>query len=84
VVRLFLLDREWRDPWEFAAESLDHAAARLDRLYTAAGRRSESDAATEWVEQRLLDDLDVPSAVDAAEEAGGACARRLTALLRLT
>jgi hypothetical protein len=36
------------------------------------------------VEERLLDDLDVPAALAVAEEAGGAAARRATGLLRLT
>jgi cysteinyl-tRNA synthetase len=83
VVRLLLLDRVWAERWDFVPDGLEHAAARLDRLYTAAGRRTESDAATALVEQRLLDDLDVPGALDVAEEAGGAAARRLTALVRL-
>lgn len=86
AVRLFLLDRAWAEPWDYLPGDLDEAASRLDRLYAAAGRRidSSSDGAVAAVEERLLDDLDVPGALAVAEEAGGAAARRATGLLRLT
>ena len=50
------------------------AAQRLERLYVAAGRPGE-EAATAGVLARLLDDLDVPGALDEAEEHGGPAAR---------
>jgi cysteinyl-tRNA synthetase len=86
AVRLFLLDRAWAEPWDYLPGDLDQAASRLDRLYAAAGRRtdSSSDGAVAAVEERLLNDLDVPAALAVAEEAGGAAARRATGLLRLT
>jgi cysteinyl-tRNA synthetase len=79
AVRLLLLDRSWRDEWDFEVKDLDGAAARLERLFSAAGRpvgdSRASDAAVEAVASALLTDLDVPTALNLAEEAGGQAAR---------
>ena len=83
AVRLLLLDRRWKQPWEFRTEDLGPAAARLERLYTAAGRPTSSATATDAVSAALLDDLDVPQAVDIAESEGGAAARHLIGVLSL-
>jgi cysteinyl-tRNA synthetase len=84
AVRLLLLDRIWSRSWEFHAADLAVAAARLDRVYAAAGRTTGSGAAVEAVGERLLDDLDVPGALDIAETEGGAAARQLLATLSLS
>ncbi|HLK95610.1 MAG TPA: cysteine--tRNA ligase [Nocardioidaceae bacterium] len=84
AVRLLLLDRRWDEPWEFSVSDLDEAARRLDRLYAAAGRPVSSDQAVAGVTARLLDDLDVPGALDIAETEGGAAARQLLATLSLS
>jgi len=84
AVRLLLLDRPWADPWEFHVSDLETAARRLDRLYAAAGGSASSDAAVAAVSARLLDDLDVPGALDVAESEGGAAARQLLATLALS
>ena len=39
VVRLAIIDRPWAQPWEYAPGVLDVAAARLEDLHQAAGRR---------------------------------------------
>jgi cysteinyl-tRNA synthetase len=83
AVRLLLLDRVWSRSWEFQAADLATAAARLDRVYAAAGRTSGSDAAVAAVSERLLDDMDVPGALDIAETEGGAAARQVLATLSL-
>ncbi len=76
VLRLLLLDRAWAQPWDFEESMLGPAAERLDRLYTAAGRRDGSpESALDGVRRSLLADLDVPSALDVAEESGGSAAR---------
>ena len=54
---------------------LDRAHARLDALFTAAGRRASSPTAARAVAERLLDDLDVPGALDVAVDEGGDAAR---------
>ena len=83
AVRLLLLDRPWRRPWEFHRGDLDTAAARLERLYSAAGRTVTSEAALAAVSGALLADLDVPRALDLAEVEGGAAARHLVGVLSL-
>ena len=83
TVRLLLLDRAWSRPWEFRTDDLAAAAERLDRLYAAAARSTGSDAAVAAVSERLLDDLDVPGALDIAEAEGGAAARQVLATLAL-
>ncbi|HTE73820.1 MAG TPA: cysteine--tRNA ligase [Actinomycetes bacterium] len=74
VLRLLLLDRPWGQTWDYDESLLGPAAQRLERLYVAAGRPGE-EAATAGVLARLLDDLDVPGALDEAEEHGGPAAR---------
>jgi cysteinyl-tRNA synthetase len=74
VLRLLLLDRAWGQRWDYDESLLAPAAERLERLYAAAGRPGD-DAATTRVLARLLDDLDVPGALDEAEEGGGPAAR---------
>jgi L-cysteine:1D-myo-inositol 2-amino-2-deoxy-alpha-D-glucopyranoside ligase len=83
AVRLYILDRPWADPWEFAPEDLLAADARLERVYSAAGRPGGSDAAPGAVVDALLANLDVPAALAVAEEAGGEAARLLLRTLAL-
>jgi cysteinyl-tRNA synthetase len=83
VLRLLLVDRAWSRPWDFRSADLDAAAARAERLYAAAARGTGSGgpAATAAVTAALLDDLDVPRALDVAEEAGGDAARLALSVL---
>jgi cysteinyl-tRNA synthetase len=83
AIRLLILDRRWADPWEYTPESLVVAEERLDRLYAAAGRAGDNGAAPEAVVDALLADLDVPTALNVAEDAGGDAARVLLRTLRL-
>jgi cysteinyl-tRNA synthetase len=83
AVRLLLLDRGWRDAWEFRPKDLVASAGRLERLYSAAGGPTASHAAADAVSAALLRDLDVPTALDVAEEAGGAAARLVLHTLAL-
>jgi cysteinyl-tRNA synthetase len=84
AVRLLLLDRPWADDWDYEPAALDAAADRLARLYAAAGRPGGTDAGPDAVLAALLDDLDVPRAVEVALERGGDAARLLLRLLALT
>jgi len=52
-------------------------------LYVAAGRAGSTAAAGTAVVDALLDDLDVPRALDVAEEVGGEAARLLLRTLAL-
>jgi cysteinyl-tRNA synthetase len=83
ALRLCLLDRPWAQPWDYTAASLAAATGRLERLYSAAGRGGAEAGAGAAVLAALRADLDVPAALAIAEEAGGAAARGLIAMLGL-
>ncbi|NEK58614.1 class I tRNA ligase family protein [Geodermatophilus sabuli] len=83
ALRLLVLDRPWSQPWEFRPGLVEAATARLDALFAAAGRRASSTAAAHEVTDRLLDDLDVPGALDVAVAEGGDAARLLVRVLAL-
>ena len=65
VVRLAIADHGYRQPWIWRDESLEVAADRLDR-WRAAG---VGDGALSAVRARLDDDLDVPGAMAAIDQA---------------
>jgi L-cysteine:1D-myo-inositol 2-amino-2-deoxy-alpha-D-glucopyranoside ligase len=83
AIRLLLLNRSWGRPWEFHPADLQAAAADLERFYGAAGRTGGSQADIERVRAALLNDLDVPTALQVAQEAGGEAAREVQRTLRL-
>ncbi|MCD2197179.1 cysteine--tRNA ligase [Actinomycetospora endophytica] len=83
AVRLLLLDRPWAQAWDIAPGALDAAAGRLERLFAAAARHVDGDAAADAVVAALLDDLDVPSALAIAESEGGEAARTALSVLGL-
>ena len=86
ALRTLVIDRPHDAPWSFEPAGVTAAEGRLERLYAAAGRSAGTggaDAALAAARTRLLDGLDVPGALDVAEEAGGDVARRLLSLLRL-
>ncbi len=84
AVRLMILDRRWADSWDYTPALIGAAAERLEDLYRAAGRtsRPNEDAVTE-IRRLLSNDLDVPTALSVAIEAGGPPARTLAATLGL-
>jgi cysteinyl-tRNA synthetase len=79
---LLILNRRWDQDWDYNQASLDEAAARLERLQTAAGRPGRG-AAVAAVRAALASDLDVPAALRIAEGDGGQAARVLGSLLGL-
>ena len=83
VVRTMLLDRSYAAPWDYTSDALEQAGRRLDALRAAAGRPDGATSATAAVLGALVDDLDVPRALDIAIEDGGAAARDLLAVLAL-
>jgi cysteinyl-tRNA synthetase len=84
AVRLMLLNRRWQDPWEYDDAQIVAAEELLDRLYAAAGRTHAPTSGRDRVLGLLLRDLDVPAAVAQALGEGGATARALVDLLKLT
>jgi L-cysteine:1D-myo-inositol 2-amino-2-deoxy-alpha-D-glucopyranoside ligase len=83
AVRLMLLDRPWREPWEYVDGEMVRAERTLDAIYEAAGRIHDDAVATEAVAAALLEDLDVPRAVRIATTEGGSAARLLVETLKL-
>jgi cysteinyl-tRNA synthetase len=85
AVRLMILDRPWRQNWDYRPDLLEAAATRLENLYQAAARNAPNDPAAVAALRRLLaDDLNVTAALDLAAEAGGAAARTLASVLGLS
>lgn len=84
AVRLLLLDRPWNTAWDYTDDQLTQAAARLERLYSAARRPNRSPTAQDAFTGALLDNLDVPHAIAIAEHDGGDAARHLLRVLALS
>ena len=83
VVRTLLLDRAYATPWDYTDDLLQAAGQRLDALRSAAGRPHGMASAPQAVLEALVDDLDVPRALDIAVEDGGQAARDLVSVLAL-
>jgi cysteinyl-tRNA synthetase len=83
AVRLMIVNRVWHQPWEYADDEIHAAEAALDALYEAAGRTHDSAEADDQVVTALLDDLDVPHALELATAEGGSAARLLVETLKL-
>jgi cysteinyl-tRNA synthetase len=83
VVRTLLLDRRYGIPWDYTDAALDAAGQRLDALRSAAGKAHGLASGPQAVLEALVDDLDVPRAMDIAIEDGGQAARDLAAVLAL-
>jgi cysteinyl-tRNA synthetase len=83
AVRLMIVNRVWHQPWEYADGEIHAAEAALDALYEAAGRTHDSAEADDQVVTALLDDLDVPRALELATAEGGSAARLLVETLKL-
>ncbi|WP_240770277.1 cysteine--tRNA ligase [Nocardioides sp. GY 10127] len=87
VVRLGLLHRDRREPWECEDAVFAAAAATLEKLYAAAGspaEKADAGSGRDRVLAALLADLDVRAAVAVALDEGGDAARYLLDVLRLT
>jgi cysteinyl-tRNA synthetase len=83
AVRLLLLNRPWAQAWSFEPSALDEAEATLERLYAAASTPGLAPGAAA-VPAALLDDLDVPRALEIAIEDGGQAARTFIEVLALS
>jgi cysteinyl-tRNA synthetase len=84
ALRLLILSRLWAEPWEFDEASLERAAGELENLWSHGASSGDRETAEHEVASALLDDLDVPKALDTAKEAGGQVLRDLVALLGLS
>lgn len=83
AIRLLILDRDWQQSWDFTESGLEDAAARLERIWSAAARPGHDEAASDAALRALVEGLDVGTALDVAEEAGGATTRLVGQLLGL-
>jgi cysteinyl-tRNA synthetase len=81
VLRMLCLHRPWASGWSFEPAALDTAAATLDQLYAAAAHPGDTGSASC---DALLEDLDVPRAIQIALESGGSGARELIDVLALS
>ena len=83
AVRLLCLNRPYGQSWDYRPGLLDDASAVLEQLYSAAGKPAAGRPAPR-LQAALLDDLDVPAAVQVALDEGGATARALIDVLALS
>ncbi len=88
AVRLLILDRRWDQDWDFSAGW--PGRGRGEARATARGRRApgarrgrKRRTAVAAMRAALADDLDVPTALQIAEDDGGQAARSLGSLLGL-
>lgn len=81
VLRLALLNRPWAECWDYEPAMLAEAADTLSRLRAAGGGAATGGRSP--VLAALLDDLDVPGAVELALDRGGDAARAVLDLLKL-
>jgi len=70
AIRLALLAHHYRSDWEWHAEDLENAEARLARWREAVGRPDapSADALLARLRERLADDLDAPGALAAMDD----------------
>lgn len=80
-VRMMILDRPWRESWDYRPALLEVAADRVRLLHEAAARSGSGEV--DEVCRMLAHDLDVPAAIAVAAEAGGDAARLLISVLGL-
>jgi cysteinyl-tRNA synthetase len=80
---MLLLNRRWDEDWDLHDADLDDAGAQVDALYEASARPGDDSDAEHRVLAGLLDDLDVPHALQVALDAGGSAARLLSRALLL-
>ena len=83
AVRLLLLDRPWAETWDFHESDLEGAATRLEALWSAGGTPGGDEASVHAALEALMDDLDVPRALDIAIDSGGEAARTVAKVLAL-
>ncbi|HEX5265554.1 MAG TPA: class I tRNA ligase family protein, partial [Acidimicrobiales bacterium] len=83
ALRYLILSRSWGEPWDFAEEDLNAAAAHVETLWSYAAKPGGSTGAGRAVVSTLLANLDVQGALGVAEEAGGQVLRELVGLLGL-
>jgi cysteinyl-tRNA synthetase len=83
ALRLHLLDRPWSQPWDFDEADLPASASRLEALWSAGSTPGGDEAAVRAALEALMDDLDVPRALDIAIESGGEAARTVAKVLAL-
>jgi len=83
AVRLLIVNRVWHESWDHDEAAITEAEATLDSLYEAAGRIHDSAEANGLVVDALLEDLDVPRALDVAIAEGGSAARLVLEILKL-
>jgi cysteinyl-tRNA synthetase len=82
AIRLLCLNRAWSEGWSYSRDELERSAALVEQLYSAAAKPGH--AAAGLVPSTLMDDLNVPAALELALDEGGQAARTFVELLALS
>ncbi|HJQ43023.1 MAG TPA: hypothetical protein VJ831_08060, partial [Jatrophihabitantaceae bacterium] len=82
AIRMLILNRPWSQPWSFTRDELDASAGLIEQLYSAAAKPGHAGAGL--IPSTLMNDLDVPGALEIALDDGGQAARTLVDLLALS
>ncbi len=83
AIRLLCLNRPWAQAWSYSVDDLTAAGSLLEELYSAAAKPG-GEAGVAALPAALLNDLDVPRALEIALEDGGQAARSLIEILALS
>ncbi|PZS27555.1 MAG: cysteine--tRNA ligase [Pseudonocardiales bacterium] len=83
AIRLLCLNRPWSQPWSYSPDDLNGASSLLEDLYGAAAKPG-GETGVAALPAALLNDLDVPRALEIALEDGGRAARTLIEILALS
>jgi len=83
AIRLLILERPWRAPWQFDESALAGSADEIEHLRSLETKPCRSASAPSEVRRALFEDLDVPLALSVAKEAHGGVLRELTGILGL-
>ncbi|MEP7179462.1 MAG: cysteine--tRNA ligase, partial [Pseudonocardiales bacterium] len=83
AIRLLCVNRPWAQAWSFSPDDLNAASSMLEDLYSAAAKPGRGSGLAA-LPAALLNDLDVPRALEIAFDDGGQAARTLIEMLALS
>jgi cysteinyl-tRNA synthetase len=82
AIRLLVLNRPWAAGWSYSRDELQESAALTEQLYSAAAKPGHAGAGL--IPSTLMNDLDVPTALQIALDEGGQAARTFVEVLALS
>ena len=84
AIRLMLVDRPWRESWDYEEATLHAAAGRLDALRSAAARPGGTEATASEACRLLVEGQQVSNAITLGVDEGGETARLVARLLGIS